>query len=109
LRATLEEALDLLRGWLSERVLLRCHFESPELALTMPGRLRELSRQRLSVVSDDGDSELSLVLGAGIVPFFGDPGRLPEEALLFREALVCFLGEPESSPFLSFAVVIEGS
>ena len=91
MRAGRDEALDVVRKWLSEGALLQCNFDFRGFAAAFRGRIRTLSPDELRLLSDDKTSELVLTLGPDVEFGYGEPKASSEEADLAVCGLVVFL------------------
>jgi hypothetical protein len=108
-RAGRGEAFDLFRKWLAEATLLECSISFPSFRSRLRARLRRISENDLSFVSDDTVSGLALRIDPSTEFGYGDASAA-EGPDRFEGLLMVFfrLGrEGEEPDFIGFAEVVE--
>lgn len=101
------EAIDLLRKWLSERMLLECSMNFPTFRARFRARMARFDGRVFGLVSDDLCNELAMTLAPWMVFGYGESADI-ETATEFRGLLVIFYRvgiEGEQDSFLAIAEV----
>jgi hypothetical protein len=110
MKAGRSEALDVVRKWLSERALLQCNLDVKRIAATFRARVRAISDDRITLLSDDTTSELILVLAPHSEFAYVEPDRSAGDVKSAVAGLVIFLSPtgPGSDPdVVTFTELVE--
>ena len=96
MRIGLEEALDILRKWHSEKSLVSCNLDCSRFATAFRGRVREVLPDLVRVWSDDTTAALALAITPDLEFAHGHPRALSEEAATSTPGLLVFF--PPAGP-----------
>lgn len=84
------DALGIFEKWLTEKAWLLCHFAFQQFHAALRGHIYEIADHKINLKSDDGHSELSLVLRPEMDYGYGDPRKFPDEADKYECVLIVY-------------------
>jgi hypothetical protein len=95
------EAIDLFRKWLAEETLLRCDLSFEIFSACFRGRVRNVSDDRLLLLSDDKTSEFNFAIPEDPDFVYTEPRNgTPEDRELFGGGLSLLLEGEDTISFL---------
>ena len=111
MKAGRNEALDVVRKWLSERALLQCNLDLRRIAVVFQARVRAISDDQIKLLSDDTTSEFVLLLAADFEFAYVEPRRSSGDVKAAVSGLVIFLsptGPGRDPDVVTLTELVEG-
>lgn len=94
---TRPEAVLIFRKWLEESTPLYCEMRFAAFSAGLDLRVVVVSDDSIKAKSDDGKSEIAVVLDRAVAFGFADTRATPKEAVDFESGLIVFFDDPTTT------------